>query len=129
MERAVARADAPAYFEGNLAFHDRLVELAGNAKLTWMYRRLVNELKLYRRSSLSRPDRLPASAREHRAILDQLRGGAGNDAASLLEDHVFASRERVHEGIAPLNRLPRRIAAAPLPTPARRKPRKTAKAA
>lgn len=128
MERAVARTDAPAYFDGNLAFHDRLVELAGNAKLTQLYRRLVNELKLHRRSSLSRPERLPASAREHRAILDQLREGEGAAAARLLEDHVRASGERAHAGATTLSTLARRPVA-PLTAAARRKPRKTAKAA
>jgi len=44
--RAAATGDVAAYFEANVAFHDRLVELAGNGKLLGMYRRLVNEFDI-----------------------------------------------------------------------------------
>ena len=52
MERAVGRGDLDTYHDANVAFHDRVVELAGNAKLLALYRRLVNELSLYRRATL-----------------------------------------------------------------------------
>ena len=38
----------------NLRFHDRLVELAGNGKLTAIYRKLIKELSLFRRLNLGR---------------------------------------------------------------------------
>lgn len=38
-----------AYHPLNLQFHDTLVEFAGNQKLLHTYRRLVNELNLFRR--------------------------------------------------------------------------------
>ena len=73
MERAVARGDLDAYHEANLGFHDRLVELAGNAKLLALYRRLVNELSLYRRATLDQSgipsmslERAPRDRRLHR---------------------------------------------------------------
>ncbi len=104
MERAVVRADAAAYFDGNLAFHDRLVEIAGNAKLTLLYRRLVNELQLYRRAALDLADSLPASAREHRAIVERIAARQSAAAGRALSDHVLASRERMHRkvGVAPV---------------------------
>src|SRR6202521_777813 len=43
MDRAAAKNDLDTYYALNLAFHDRLVEYAGNAKLLAVYRRLVNE--------------------------------------------------------------------------------------
>ena len=43
------------YHLANLRFHDALVEFAGNAKLLQMYRRLVNELSLFRRHTLAEP--------------------------------------------------------------------------
>jgi DNA-binding GntR family transcriptional regulator len=49
MDAAAGRDDHEAYHAANLRFHDSLVEFAGNSKLLQMYRRLVNELSLFRR--------------------------------------------------------------------------------
>src|SRR4051812_15387839 len=46
MEKAADSGDVDAYYQANLDFHDRLVELAGNTKLLFTYRRLVKELNL-----------------------------------------------------------------------------------
>ena len=67
-----AKGDVDAYLAANLEFHDRLVELAGNAKLLVTYRRLVNELHLYRRATLAQGGTLPVSTREHREIVDRI---------------------------------------------------------
>ncbi len=80
----------------NLEFHDRLVELAGNAKLLLMYRRLVNELNLFRRASLAQVGTLPVSTREHREIVDRIAAGDAAAAGRALQDHVLASRDRMH---------------------------------
>ena len=53
MEQAVKAKDAHAYHLLNLKFHDRLVELAGNRKLTAIYRKLIKELSLFRRLNLA----------------------------------------------------------------------------
>jgi phosphonate utilization transcriptional regulator len=98
MEKAVARADADAYHEANLAFHDHLVELAGNAKLAQLYRRLVNELRLFRRASLEQAGALPTSVREHRAIVDRIAAGEAAAAGRLLYDHAMGGRERARRG-------------------------------
>jgi DNA-binding GntR family transcriptional regulator len=45
--------DADEYHLLNLAFHDRLIELSGNRKLHAVYRRLINELSLFRRRNLA----------------------------------------------------------------------------
>src|SRR5262245_12249277 len=42
MEQAMKADDAPDYHRANLRFHDRMLQLAGNAKLTATYRKLVN---------------------------------------------------------------------------------------
>src|SRR5262249_43655135 len=49
MERAAAASDTGEYYAANIAFHDTLAQFAANAKLLEVYRRLVNELSLYRR--------------------------------------------------------------------------------
>ena len=72
MEKAAAKGDVDAYLAANVDFHDRMVELAGNAKLLVMYRRLVNELHLFRHATLAQGGALPVSTREHRDIVDRI---------------------------------------------------------
>ena len=59
MQDAAIRDDREGYHLANLRFHDALVEFAGNGKLLQMYRRLVNELSLFRRAH---PGRAAAAA-------------------------------------------------------------------
>jgi len=96
MDKAAARDELDAYYVANLQFHDRLVELAGNAKLLATYRRLVNELHLYRRASLAQEGALPNSTREHHDIVEKIAGGHAIAAGRALHDHVMGSRERMH---------------------------------
>ena len=97
MDRAAAKDDVHAYWLLNLEFHDRLVSLAGNAKLLATYRRLVNELNLFRRQTLAQGGTLPLSTREHRDIVDKIAAGNPASAGRALYDHVMASRERMHK--------------------------------
>lgn len=97
MEKVAAKGDVEAYLAANVAFHDRLVELAGNAKLLGTYRRLVNELHLFRHTTLAQVGVLPISTREHREIIEQIAAGRAAAAGRALYDHVMASRERMHQ--------------------------------
>ena len=112
MGAAAARGEVDEYFALNLEFHDRIVELAGNAKLAHLYRRLVNELNLYRRASLDQAGNLPVSVAEHRAIVDRIAARKPAAAGRLLHDHVLESRERAHRArdAAPHAAAPRRPA-------------------
>jgi phosphonate utilization transcriptional regulator len=96
MEKAAGRGDVDAYLAANLDFHDRLVELTGNGKLLLTYRRLVNELHLFRRATLTQGGALPASTREHREIVDRIAAGQAAAAGRALQEHVIASRTRMH---------------------------------
>jgi len=105
MEKAVARGDVDTYHATNVAFHDRIIELAGNPKLTFVYRRLVNELHLHRRAALAQTGILPVSMNEHRTIVNHIAARQPAAAGRALYQHVMASRERVHHtGAAPLSR-------------------------
>jgi phosphonate utilization transcriptional regulator len=106
MEKAAARSDVDSYLAANLEFHDRLVELTGNAKLLAMYRRLVNELHLFRRSNLSQGGALPVSTREHREIVDRIAAGQVAAAGRALHEHVQASRARMHKTFDGANGVP-----------------------
>jgi phosphonate utilization transcriptional regulator len=101
MDKAAARDDLDAYHHANVEFHDTLVELAGNGKLLLMYRRLVNELHLYRRATLAQAGSLPISTREHHDILDKISAGQVAAAGRALYEHVMGSRERMHRARDP----------------------------
>ncbi len=82
------------YHRLNLEFHDRLVEFAGNRKLHTLYRRLVNELSLFRRLNLADGGQIPVSVAEHRAILKAIVAGDADAAGQALRAHVLESKER-----------------------------------
>ena len=95
--RAAGR-DPEAYFPLNIEFHEALAEAAGNRALATHYRRVVNELNLYRREAIQRNvDVIPVSTREHAAVVDAVAEGDAALAARLLYDHVINSRSRLQE--------------------------------
>jgi len=94
MEQAVKAKDARHYHLLNLQFHDRLVELAGNGKLTAIYRKLIKELSLFRRLNLADGWLMPISANEHRQIVKAIASGDPELAGRALFDHVIESKER-----------------------------------
>jgi phosphonate utilization transcriptional regulator len=106
MEQAARADDVDAYHLLNLEFHDRVVEFAGNRKMSSMYRRLVKELALARRRNLSEEQALPHSAAEHRQILKAITSGDPEAAGRALFEHAEASKLRM-------------LRSAPPPAPAR----------
>ncbi len=101
MERAVKAGDADSYHLLNLQFHDALVDFAGNRKLSVLYRRLINELSLFRRMNLAAVGALPLSAGEHRAILKAIAAGDARAAGEAMRQHVLDSKERTLRNQAP----------------------------
>ncbi len=97
MEKAVKAEDARQYHLLNLTFHDRLVEMAGNRKLTAIYRKLIKELSLFRRLNLADGWLLPISASEHRAIVKAIASGDADAAGRAMFDHVMESKVRTIE--------------------------------
>ena len=81
----------------NLKFHDRLVEMTGNGKLTDIYRKLIKELSLFRRLNLADGWLLPISAGEHRQIIKAIASGDADAAGRAMFDHVMDSKERTIE--------------------------------
>ena len=111
MDRAAAKADLDAYHVANIAFHDKLVELAGNAKLLVTYRRLVNELSLYRRTALAQAGALPLSSQQHHDIVEKIAAGQAAAAGRALYEHVIGSRERMHQATGTATPAPARSSA------------------
>ncbi len=94
MEKSVKAEDARNYHLLNLKFHDRLVEMAGNGKLTAIYRKLIKELSLFRRLNLADGWLLPISAGEHRQIIKAIASGDPEAAGKAMFAHVMDSKER-----------------------------------
>jgi DNA-binding GntR family transcriptional regulator len=99
MDQAVKGDNAHDFHHFNLKFHDRLLELAGNAKLTATYRKLVNELSLFRRQNLT-SESMAVYAREHRQIVKAIAGGDPEAAGQAMYQHVMNSRERTQRNYA-----------------------------
>ena len=97
MEKAVKADDTRQYHLLNLRFHDRLVEMAGNRKLTAIYRKLIKELSLFRRLNLADGWLMPISAGEHRQIVKAIASGDADAADRAMYDHVMKSKERTIE--------------------------------
>lgn len=93
MEQAGKQADAASYHRLNLVFHESLLTLAGNAKLTATYQRLVKELSLYRRQNLT-PESMRQYSLEHKEIVRAIAAGDGPAATLAMQSHVFGSRDR-----------------------------------
>ena len=97
MQKAAKSRSVDLYYPLNVRFHERLAELTGNRTLLLHYRRLVNELHLYRRETLSRGhDSFHASIEEHASIVEAIAKGDGDRAARLLREHALQSRKRLH---------------------------------
>ena len=101
MHAVSATRDAAAYYPLNVELHELLVEAAGNKTLAANYRRVVNELNLYRRETLERSaENIPLSIRDHEAIVEAVAKGNEQLAERLLHEHVITSRERLHKALA-----------------------------
>lgn len=95
MKVAVQDKDAHAYHLLNLRFHERLVEMTGNRRLSTIYQKLSRELALFRRLSLHDELALPASAQAHRNILKAIASGDPELAGRTMAEHVTQSKERM----------------------------------
>jgi len=82
------------YFELNLAFHDRVVEMTGNVTLLGLYRQVVNRMHLLRRRGFSLAGSSAASHAEHRVILDALGTRDAESTARAMRQHVQHGFER-----------------------------------
>jgi phosphonate utilization transcriptional regulator len=95
MQRAAQSNDVDAFHRQNLAFHDQIIAMTGNACLIDVYRRIVKQLALFRRRNLLAPRAIPFFADEHSAIVDSLAQGDGVLAADLLYRHAEGGRQRM----------------------------------
>ncbi len=94
MEKAVKAQDAHQYHLLNLKFHDRMVEIVGNRKLTDTYRRLIKELSLFRRQNLANAVLMRTFLAEHKQIVKAIASRDAQAAGRAMYDHVMQSKQR-----------------------------------
>ncbi len=97
MTQAVSEKNIDAYYQLNLQFHDRLVELTGNRRLLALYRKLIKEIKeltLFRQLNLRDAGVLPISEQGHRQIVSAIASGNAEAAGRTMADHVGGSKQR-----------------------------------
>jgi phosphonate utilization transcriptional regulator len=100
MQKAARARSVADYYPLNVEFHDLLAQFTGNRTLLAHYRRLVNELHLYRRETLARgADSFPISTREHAEIVEALARRDPDLAGKLMYDHAMESRDRLHAAL------------------------------
>ncbi len=94
MERSAKLQDRSVYHLLNLQFHEHLVDMAGNRRLSALHRKLTAELALFRRINLDAGGAMPLSNTEHRSIVKAIAAGDADAAGKALYDHVMESRDR-----------------------------------
>lgn len=92
---AVTEQEVDRFHELNLAFHDRLVVMTGNAVLLETYRRTIRLLTLFRRRNLLAPQAIPRFAEEHSVVVDLLAAGDAAGCAQALFQHAQGGRRRM----------------------------------
>ncbi|MEM9781017.1 MAG: FCD domain-containing protein [Pseudomonadota bacterium] len=95
MDGAGAKRDLEAYYPLNIAFHERIVEGAGNAILRETYSRMVSRLHLYRARGLVHGGGFERSNIEHRVIVDALDDRDPQAAFEAGFAHVQEGKRRV----------------------------------
>jgi DNA-binding GntR family transcriptional regulator len=83
-----ARDELPGYFEANTAFHRKIVEIAANPVLLWVWDLLALRVDRARYSSNLWPTRWKTAIEEHQGILDALSARDSAKAGEALRQHV-----------------------------------------
>ena len=89
-----AETDADAYYDLNLRFHDRLMEMSRHRKSAELYQSLVKEAHLFRRRSLMSAAAMRESNAEHRRMVDAVEAGDVAAARSAAEAHHLSGKRR-----------------------------------
>lgn len=89
--------DRNSYFELNVAFHQSMIALSGNAVLSATYNQLFGKLQRARYLVNDDQNRWSESAREHNWIMDALRQRDGAELSKRLKEHNSRTAKAVVE--------------------------------
>lgn len=91
------QGNANNYYHANEAFHQLIYKASGNEYLIQQTIALKNRLKPYRRLQLQVRDRIGQSVKEHRELVDAIRGGQADQAANVARQHVLIQGQRFND--------------------------------
>jgi DNA-binding GntR family transcriptional regulator len=91
--------DADGFFVENAKFHTLIVDRSENEFLRSIYVPLIDQMRRYSIPSLDLRGGMGRSIDEHRAILDAIRGGDGDEAARLISEHIHVPQRILESGV------------------------------
>ncbi|MBV8669849.1 MAG: GntR family transcriptional regulator [Candidatus Eremiobacteraeota bacterium] len=97
IEACAKSADLVAAVDADLATHEYLIAMAGNALLGETYRSMLGELRLYIAQTSRHYENAADLATEHRALLAAMRAGKTEDAVALIAAHITHGFNRAIE--------------------------------
>lgn len=95
IEAAAAADDVAGVFRSDLAFHDAVCRLSGNARLHEVFERYVPMLRAMLRVDERMHDSLDAIAAQHRPLVDAIASGDVEGAIAEAESHCDKSGELI----------------------------------
>lgn len=99
----VESRDREGYHALNKTFHQAIYAGSRNRYLFDQATALYDRLAPYRAFQLKRPDALRLASQEHKAIIEAIVAGDGEEAYKLLKNHVSLSNELFSDLVAALN--------------------------
>jgi DNA-binding GntR family transcriptional regulator len=94
---AVERNDLATFEAMDTAFHETLVELAGNRYLVDSYARISGKVRALRHKLPEAPSRMVNALNQHRRIVDLIAVGQVEEAARSIADHVSKVQQMLIE--------------------------------
>ena len=85
--------DVPKIVKENLFFHNKILEVAGSARLAGMVRKVVELPLVYRSYHWYSPDQFRISGHYHRQIVNALSDHDAERAELVMKEHVFEARD------------------------------------
>lgn len=87
------RAQGPSYHEENRQFHQAILDVSGNAQLSYISRQLQLPLIMLQLSGAMKPEMYDDSVAEHRAIAKAVLAGDADGAEQALRSHLKRATE------------------------------------
>jgi len=91
---AAGTADAVGYQVFDAAFHEALIESTDNRELIEAYERISGRVRAIRYRFTHSPEQVARSQRDHRDIVEALKGGRDAEAMKRLGRHVYSGYEQ-----------------------------------
>jgi len=109
-EVAAKQGDSEQYYADNRNFHEAIYRASRNSFLADQAFALHKRLSAYRRIQLRARNRLLQSLQEHAGILEAIRAGDEQLAATRLHDHVLVQGERFSDMVLGMESRPASVA-------------------